>query len=152
MFGFGKGKIEIQLDKFNFSPGETIEGTISLKLKKPLKGNELSVRMYGEQKSSSMGLDGRRSSRTVKIYDFKQPLDGEKEYEAGEQPLVYPFKIKIPAQILEQKKAPEGKLGTVMQAAKFLSGGATRISWYLQAQLDIPKAIDMRKKVQINLA
>ena len=153
MFGLGsKGKMEIQLNKFNFHPGETVEGTVSLKLKKPLEGNELSITIVGEEKISQRGVDGRRTTRRQKIFDFKQPLDGQKEYTAGEQPLVYPFRIVIPANVLEQQKAPEGTLGTVMQAAKFLSGSRKNISWYLYANLDVPKSVDVRKKVQINVA
>ena len=36
MFGFGKGKIEIQLSKYNYSPGDELSGTVILKLKKPV--------------------------------------------------------------------------------------------------------------------
>ena len=37
MFGFGKGKIEIQLPKFNFSPGEMVEGIIVLNVTSSIK-------------------------------------------------------------------------------------------------------------------
>lgn len=163
MFGFDKGKIEIQLDKFNFSPGEVIEGTVALKLKKPVKAKELSIRIVGEQTTTqregvSIGIGTNRGtqntdSRTTTIFDFKQPLDGEKEYLAGEQPTVYPFKIKIPANVLSQQtQAPqEGTLGTVLKVAQMVSGTSSRISWYLIASLDVPKAFDVSKRVQINI-
>ena len=37
VFGFGRGKIKILIDKFNFSPGETVTGKVSLELKKSKK-------------------------------------------------------------------------------------------------------------------
>jgi|GEM_PF-4695155 len=33
VFGLGTGKIEIVLEKLSFSPGDTIKGKVSLKLK-----------------------------------------------------------------------------------------------------------------------
>lgn len=160
MFGFGKGTIEIQLDKFNFSPGEVIEGTVALKLKEPVKAKELIIRIVGEQTTTqSMGLSigtGRRThgggTRTTTLFDFKQTLDGEKEYSSGEQPLVYPLKIKIPADVLRKQASQEGTLGTVIKVAQMVSGTSSRTSWYLIASLDVPKSFDVSKKVQINIA
>ena len=53
MFGFGKGSIEIQLEKYNFSPGETISGNVSLKVKKQEKAKAVTIRLIGEQKTSN---------------------------------------------------------------------------------------------------
>jgi hypothetical protein len=150
MFGFGKGKIEIQLDNFNYKPGDTIEGTVALKLKKSIQATALAIALTGEQKVTS-GIGDKRSSRTEKIFDFKHPLDGEKEYAAGSEPLVYPFKIKIPKDVLDQKKAPEGTLGQVLKVAQFMAGSKRRIDWHLTAELDVPRAIDMRKRIQVNI-
>lgn len=150
MFGFGKGKIEIQLNNYNYSPGDTIEGTVVLSLKKPLIGNELSITIIGEKKVTQ--ITGSSSmSRTIQIFNFKQPLDGQKEYPAGEQPLVYPFRIKIPANMQTQQQMPEGTLGTVLKAAQMFSGANSRVMWYLIARLDV-KGLDVTHKVQINVA
>jgi len=150
MFGFGKGKIEIQLGKYNYSPGETIEGTVALSLKKPLPGKELSIRVIGEEKIQQR-YGTSRSYRTVPVFDFKQPLDREREYPAGGQPLVYPFKIKLPANVETKQQMPEGTLGTVLKAVQMFSGTRSRISWYLIARLAV-KGFDITKKVQINVA
>ena len=149
MFGFGKGKIEIQLDKYNYSPGETIEGTVALSLKKPLPGKELSIRLIGEEKVQQ-GYGRNSSYRTVAVFDFKQPLDREKEYPAG-QPMAYSFKIKLPADVAGRQQMPEGKLGTILKVAQVMSGTVRRINWYLIARLDV-KGFDISKKVQINVA
>ena len=148
---FGKGKIEIQLKKHNLSAGEVVKGTVLLKLKKPLKAKELSITMIGEEKVSQISLKGQRSTKTIRIFDFKQTLDREKEYSSA-KPLVYKFKIKIPKNILSKQEIPKGKLGTVIKTASFLLGaGRKQVHWYLLARLDVPWAIDINKKVQINI-
>jgi len=147
MFGlFSKGKVEIQLNKYNFRPGEVIEGTVTFKLKKPYHGNECFIRLVATQTLTEY-TNGRRSTRKTDIFNFKHPLDGEKDYST--QPYSYPFKINIPQNVTAP--TPDGTLGTVLKAASFLSKQSKRVNWYLKAQLDIPKAIDMRKKVQINV-
>lgn len=148
MFGFGKGKIDIKINKYNFSPGETIEGTITLKLKKPLKAKGVKIRLVGEKK-----ITERRGTstayRTINIFDFDQPLDGEKEYSTEE--ISYPFKITIPRNVSDQTM-PEGMLGNIAKIAQAVSGASSRIKWYLKAYLDIPMGFDVSKKVQINVA
>src|SRR3989338_8538345 len=99
MFGLGKGSIEIQLEKYNFSPGETINGKVFLKIKKQEKAKAVIIRLIGEQKSSNFSTVQKTNVKTRKqyIYDFKQQLDSEKEY-SGE--FNYNFQIKIPQNIL----------------------------------------------------
>lgn len=147
MFGFGKGKIGIVLDKHDYSPGEKIRGTLSLKVKKPVKANELRLEFIGERKSTTTH-GGKARHRTDHIYKFEMPLDGENEY-SGEKE--YPFEISIPSDILDRGAKPEGALGSALQAAQFLAGSFNRISWYVKASLDIPGGMDINKKVQLNI-
>jgi hypothetical protein len=150
----GKGKIDIAIPKTNFNPGEVISGIATLTMKKTAKARKFTVSLIGEQKiTQAMGTS--RSTRNVRIYDFEQQLDGEKEYKEGG---VYPFEMKIPDDILEQQKTPqmpqmEGKLGTALGIAQSLAGrGITkRTSWYLIARLDIPLGTDIKEKVQITI-
>ena len=119
-----------------------------LQLKKPLQGKELSVRVIGEQQIPQ--TYGRRTSyRIERIFDFKQPLDGPKEYSGG--PLSYLFKIKIPANVISQQQMPEGMFGKVLKVAQTLSGIRYKTDWYIIARLDV-KGFDIAKKVQINIA
>jgi hypothetical protein len=39
MFGLGSAEIELKINKTSFSPGDTIEGTVTLKVLKPTKSN-----------------------------------------------------------------------------------------------------------------
>ena len=151
MFGFGKKQIDVILEKFNFSPNEIIKGKVSLSLDKPIHAKQLKVALIGEKISKRMERrpDGRTYPREEKtyVYNFQMPLDGEKDYQQGE----YSFEIKIPANVL-QNIPLEGKIGDVLRTIQSLSTTGERISWYVQANLDIPMGIDISKKVQINIA
>jgi hypothetical protein len=142
MFGFGKGKIDIKVNSLNHAPGDTITGTVTLLLKKPQQSKGVNIGLMAEEKRVSMGNN--RSRTTVRVFDFKQPLDSEKEYPAGKE-LSYPFKIKVPT----GSEMPKGALGGVLKAAQMLSGTGMR-RWYLVANLDV-KGFDVSKKLQINV-
>ena len=159
MFDFlSRGDLEVILEKFQFSPGDTVSGKITLKLKKPTQANKLTVSVVGQKitKKREINFAGNmpREQTTIdKIFSFDLQLDGSKEYTEGE----YPFSIKLPVDIVQQQTMAnsEGALGTVAKvfnAVNNLSGGTTvRTEWFVEAQLDVPKAIDMRKKVMINV-
>lgn len=146
MFGFGERKMDLQINKFNFVKGETIEGTIALTVKKPCKARGVFVTLFAEQKVMS-------SSNTQRIYELKQQLDGEKEYNTGENPAVYPFKIKIPpkqmtGEGLAQLDPNLAKAASVMQ---YFVSMQRQIRWYVEAKLDIAFGLDTAKKIQVNI-
>ena len=167
MFGFGKGKLGIVLDKYNFSPGETIKGTVSLELKQPVQARQLRAVFYGTRKKlvvdrsrrgsrASMRIGGgprvsmggaSTRTETEVIYRFEVQLDGEKEYSGGQ----YPLEIVVPLSLWQETKAPDGTLGTIVKAAKFLADPLARVQWFIEATLDIPKGSDVGKKVQVNI-
>jgi hypothetical protein len=164
---FGKGKINITIQKSHYAPGDIISGSVSLVLRKPVKAREVNISLIGEHKTTQttpgvggpMGGGGMAMStttKTVRIYDFKQQLDSEKEYsDRGE----YRFEIKIPADTLSMRpqiSEVEGKLGQVLKAAQTAAAmtGAIpfqRIKWYLLAKLDIPGGLDISKKADITI-
>jgi hypothetical protein len=158
---FGKGRINITLDRTYFNPGDIISGSITLTLKKPVEARSISVSMIGEYRSrhSSIGMGGKGMSTTrerYRIYDFKQELDGEREYTSGQE---YNFEIKVPADILSMSpRLPEldGAVGQglkIVQTAAILTGAMRRIQtkWYLLAKLDISGGMDIRKKADITI-
>ena len=112
---FGKEKITLMLEKYDYKPGEKIKGTVKLNLKKPTNARKLEVSLMGRRidKQTSMAVGpmimsgGRRghqsSTHYTTVYDFKMPLDVEKDYQTGE----YPFEIKIPADILQNNPTPK---------------------------------------------
>jgi hypothetical protein len=164
MFG-SKGKINITIQKTNYGPGDTISGNVALTLKKPVKAREVSISLIGEHKTTQTtprvgGTTGGGGMSTqtniVRIYDFKQQLDDEREYSEGRE---YRFEIKIPADILgmrPQISGQEGKLGQVLkvaQTAAAMTGAIPfqRIKWYLSAKLDVPGGLDISKKVDVTI-
>jgi hypothetical protein len=146
MFGMGKGKIVLALDKMNYAHGETINGKVNMTLKKSINAKGVIATLFAEQTNTKFTGNGVQK-QTIKVFDFSIPLDGEREY--GPSPYNYEFKITIPTK--ENVKAPEGVLGGVVQAAKFLSQGSKNTKWFVEVKLDVPKGFDLRKKQQINV-
>lgn len=166
MFG-SKGKINIAIQKTYYAPGDIISGDVALTLKKPVKAREVSISLLGEHKTTQTtpqvggtmgggGMSMSTTTKTARIYDFKQQLDSEKEYSQGRE---YHFEIKIPTDTLSmrpQMPEQEGKLGQVLkvaQTAAAMTGAIPfqRIKWYLLAKLDIPGGLDISKKVDITI-
>jgi hypothetical protein len=158
---FGKGKINIAIQKTGYAPGDTISGNVALTLKKPVKARGVSISLIGEQKNTRVGGmvgsgDMSTTTQRIRIYDFKLQLDSEKEYSQGQE---YRFEIKIPADILSTKpQMPElgGKLGQglkVAQAAAAITGAIPiqQTKWYLLAKLDIPGGMDIKKTADITI-
>jgi hypothetical protein len=149
---FDKGKIEIAMAKTHFAPGDTISGKVTLTVKKPVTAKEVSVSLIGERTTTSGGglAGGDRKQEKQRVYDFKVSLDGEKEYDKGGE---YPFEIKIPADILNVG-GPQlgGAAGQAIKIAQVVTGGGSSTKWRLQAKLDIPRGIDIKKDVDIAIA
>ncbi len=145
LFNFGIGGIEVKLEKYEFAPGETIKGHVSLKLKKPIKARKVRIALLGLQENYQLrsGSGPRQSSNY--IFNFEKPLDGKKEYLQGE----YDFELKIPANILEGPQF--GKLGMLTKTVGLFRGQTSNVKWFVEASLDIPMGLDVRKKVQINI-
>jgi hypothetical protein len=152
---FSKGKAGITIPKTNFYPGEMIQGAVSLVVDKPTLADEFHISLIGEKqvtvrRRNSNG-DYVNETETTRIYDFKQTLDGAREY-AG--PTQYGFSIQIPQDILAglqpQTTQAGGFFGFVQNAASAMSS-PPRYSWYLQATLNIPKSIDINKKADVTI-
>ena len=149
IFDFLKPGIDIIIEKYNYSPGETVKGKVVLKLKKPTKAKQLKVGLIAERKiRETQVISGKTSIRERKetAYRFEMPLDGEKEYLSGE----YNFEIKIPTSL--QATLPEGIAGDLIRSIQILAGRESNLFWYIIAYLDIPLGIDVSKRVQINIA
>ncbi|MCK4366097.1 MAG: hypothetical protein KAW45_08595 [Thermoplasmatales archaeon] len=151
---FGGEKITLTLEKYNYAPGETIKGTVALKLKKPTKARKFEIEFAGVkvERQTGMGIgptsSNRRQQQRVYLYHFKMPLGGEGEYQQGE----YPFEITIPPDVKQAATQAEGKVGTAVTALKAISGVTSRIDWYVYAKLDVPMKLDVSKRQSIVLS
>lgn len=154
---FGPDKLVLNLEKYNYTPGETIKGTIKLNLKKPVQARKLEVAFIGRRidKQSSASLAGmatgsrhHSSTNYTTVFDFKMPVAGEKEYQNDE----YPFEIKIPSDILRSNPTLQGKLGQAATAIRIIAGASSRIDWFVKAELDVPMKLDINKSQKIILS
>ncbi len=153
---FGPDKITMNLEKYDYKPGEKIKGKIKLNLKKSVHARELRVRLYAYKRTKNtggaigaIGGNSKNKNSRQKVYDYKQPVDGDKDYQKEE----YDFELKIPSDIAGKSGKPSGEMGEKAQAAmkaiSMLSGYSARVDWYLTAQLDVPAGLDIKKKQQI---
>jgi len=151
VFGFGKGKIEITLEKYNFSSGETIRGKISLHLDKSVKAKAVKAGLNGQKRiySTEVNQSGhmQTDSQFVDVFNFGMPLDGEKEYPAGDYE--YNFEIKVPT----DADISGGMTTNVLNTVETVYSGSkmSKIYWWVFAKLDIPMGLDVSKRVQVNI-
>jgi len=109
---FDKEKITLTLEKYDYKPGDTIKGSVKVNLKKSTQAKKLEVSFIGTKTDIQSGIgigpaaSNNRQTRTIKIYDFTIPLDGEKDYQEEE----YPFEIKIPEDIQQGDQKLNGKI------------------------------------------
>ncbi|MFH1359181.1 MAG: hypothetical protein ABIH37_04790 [archaeon] len=143
-----KGKITINLNKHEFSPGETASGTLTLNLKKDIQAKSLKVGLIGIYEQRNYGKGNTGSSRqSGKAFDFRKSIDGQKTYKTGEKE--YKFTIKIPQDILSSRFL-NGALGSAVKAAQIISGNISSIKWYISGNLEMP-GFDLSKKVRVNI-
>ncbi|MFH1431647.1 MAG: hypothetical protein ABIG84_00315 [archaeon] len=149
LFGFLSGKIDLVLPKSTFSPGETIKGTVHLRLKKPVKARKLEVSLICEEittrrTENPQGSPGTRKS-TERLCDITLPLDSEKEYTEK----VYDFEITVPPDALKGQKAPDNVMGGVIGVMDMVSGTRRKTRWFVKANLDVPYSTDISRKQDI---
>ena len=163
---FSRGNLEVVPEKYNYKFGEVIKGVIKLSLKKVTHANKLSLWLIGQQTITAMrpstSFSGSGTTnlpmtqrQTSTVFQFELPLDSEKDYLTGE----YPFEVNIPNNIMPVgTNMPNPLSGIASQVLNVVGvfGGvpmsSSRIDWKLEAVLDIPVAIDMRKNASINIA
>lgn len=151
MFGIGVGKMEMKIPKTSFTSGEEIEGTLYLTVNKPVKANGVFIRLYAEQERQEYNEKGEQERHRVTIYDSPVQLEGAKEYGKTGEPLVYPFKVKVPPLFLLNMPSHE-TIGLGIGPLKIgipRSLGLPR--WYLQGYLDLPFAFDVKTSTELTL-
>jgi hypothetical protein len=150
MFGFGRGKIIVSIQKTSYAPGDVISGNVALTLKKPVRAKELSISLIGTGKLApyDTGEGTTHSLSWERIYEFKQHLDGEREYSEGRE---YHFEVEIPTDILTRHFRPKRSRAFTLTSKGFKEVPFGEKKWYLLAKLDIPRGLDISKKVDIRI-
>lgn len=160
---FGRGKIDISIQKTRYAPGDTIFGVVALTLKKPVKAREMTISLIGEYMTTviargigprgvlpvhpgayKFGRVDRRMfisdaiTKSVPKYDLKKStktvrINGFREQLDGE--IEYSQSRRYHFQIKITADMPTSSV----------------VNWYLLAKLDIPHGPDVTKKVRITI-
>jgi len=130
VFGLGEGEMEITLGPTTFTPRETINGKVKLKLPKAVAARSLVVEFYGEADSGK---------KFEKVYRVSQQLGEERTYKNGES---LSFSLSIP----ENAAAPaaQGTFGAIHDM--FVPKPH---SWFIEAKLDVPMAPDINARIMV---
>ena len=146
---FGPSKITLMLEKYSFAPGDMAKGTITLNLKKPTYARKLQVSLIGVRR-----VRQGNSWKWQTVYDFNMPVSGEKDYQTEQ----VAFQLPIPQDILQPKTSQQAiqeglqnKLGAAGSFISALSVGTGVTKWKIRAQLDVPKALDVKIDQDIQL-
>ena len=130
VFGMGEGEIEITLGPTTFTPQETMNGTVKIRLPKATKARSFIVEFYGEVE---------RGNKHECVFRVAQTLGEERTYKNGE---TFDFSLPIP----DQAKPPEaqGTFGSIHD----LFVPKPR-NWYIEAKLDVPIAFDLQTRISV---
>jgi hypothetical protein len=150
---FGPDKIVLTLDKYQYSPGDVIKGSVGLNLRKPLRARKLYVSLLGKVRTTHRDAQGHMRTEDVTIYDFTVPLDSENDYMSE----IYHFEIKIQSDLLQMHSSSQ-QIQQMLQAkygimggmlGQMVTGGQGPVRWMVHTQLDIPMKIDVHKTQDI---
>jgi len=149
MFGIGAGKAELKLPETVYAPGQAIKGKLLLTLSGPINADGVTVKLYAEQTFRESAPKGRTNTVTRRIYELPVTLDGKKEYPKTAEPLSYDFKLVVPENA-KQIGAPSGSVISIGPITLSSNRGPTGPpKWFVEGQLDIPMAFDIKARTQI---
>jgi len=146
IFGLGDGKMDLQLKNLNVSPGDTLEGTASLTMKKDIEGKEVVAILYAEEKVTEHEGKG-TSTRNITLYSKSEILDTEKLYTTANSPYQYKFAFVIPQAGASSAHSTSISVGT----SNLFRSGIVR--WYVKAELKHEAALKfpVAKTQEINI-
>lgn len=155
-------KIDLVLEKQQFSANDKITGRVVLFLDEPTKAKKLSVNLIVTEKIKKMAiptlgtntLSVGNSASNTRSYSFDLQLAGEKEYINGEE---YPFEMSIPAEALPRSlQAVTGSMGGFLGGAIGILSqlsplGQTTYLYKIEARLDVPWGLDVTASADITI-
>ena len=157
---FGRGKIEISIQKTRYASGDTISGAVTLTLNKPVKAREMTLSLIGEYVTtvttrrhlvagaSRAGGSLRDRSRGISMSDAIRKSAPKYDYKKTTKTVqICGFKRQLDGEIeYSQSKEYrfEIKITTDMPTS-------STVNWYLLAKLDIPHGRDITKRIPITI-
>lgn len=144
-----KGTIVIQSDRTSFDPGETITGKIDVEIKKETRGNNLTISLIADRKTTYYDGDEKRTDHD-EVYRDELLIEDRRVYPVGYNN-TYSFELKIPAMDSENNQGDNllNTLGAVMNTFG-THRRTSKVEWYLEARLDA-EGLDLVKKQNVQL-
>jgi hypothetical protein len=160
---FGRGKIDISVQKTRYAPGDTISGSVALTLNKPAKAREMTISLIGEYKTTvtSRGVGrrgvlpvhpgargfGRVDRRMLMSEAVRKSAPQYDLRESEKTANIYGFREQLDGETEYSQSRRyhfEIKITGDMPTS-------SNVSWYLLSKLDIPHGRDITKKVRITI-
>jgi sporulation-control protein spo0M len=146
IFGFFKGKLNVILNKHDFTPGDIIEGKMILTVKRDFESKGAYVYLSAIQQTR-VNNSGKSTTRSSIIYDFKLDLENERAYTKGEV-VEFPFQLKIPLDVFTPTKTQQN----IIKAVSFLTGDRYSIYWSVLGKVRVRRCLtNITKKVRITV-
>lgn len=155
-------KIDLVLEKHQFSATDKIIGRVVLYLDESTKAQKLSLKLIVTERVKKMAILSLNSNtfgvgnsaNSTRSYSFDLLLGGEKEYMNGEE---YPFEMSIPGEAL-----PRGLQSVTSTLGGFFGGaigvlsqltplGQTTYLYSVEARLDVPWKFDVTASTDITI-
>jgi hypothetical protein len=137
--------ISITINKTSFSPGEAIEGTITLRLEKPVKSKGVFVSLTSGETRPGRNSKGQSTTQYYTHVWSLIPLDVEKEYPGG-QAMTYPFTMVAPI-----RTAPFDPLTTLWKSFRKDDTPQSK-NYKIEAKLDISMGFDVNTSSEIRVS
>jgi hypothetical protein len=137
--GIGVGSIAIALDRFDYAPGDSVSGKVVLGLNETVEARALMVALIGSQRAQ----DGEDV-----VFELEHELDGEKTYRTGE----YSFELGIPEDATSGPDPADLVENLSRKVSSLTTGQRAPTSWRVVAWLEIPRARNVKTKVDLRLA
>ena len=137
-------KIEVEIPKTIFAPGETITGTITLQLDKPMKSKGVFVELTSTETKTGRNSKGQPTTMNYTHTWSSVPLDVEKEYPAG-QLMTYQFSLLAPS-----RGAPFNPIGGLWRSITKDSSPPSK-DYKIEGKLDISMGFDVNTSRQIKI-
>jgi hypothetical protein len=157
---FGRGKINISIQRTGYAPGDTISGTVTLALNKPVRARMMTLSLIGEYittvvhrrhlvpGASRLGGSLRDRSRGMLMSDATRKSAPTYELRKSAKTVrLCGFEEQLAGE-MEYSQSSEYHFEIKTTADMPTS---SVVNWYLLAKLDIPHRRDITKKARITI-
>ena len=151
----GKGKVEIELPKRRYDPGEKICGSVNLISRKELKIERFYVALTCHEIYLESHLDGEDDLSSIQIYRQEHDLAEAVTLGSGNNQR-FEFSFLLPGgedtqEMTELSKNIDGGIETVADVTSAMRKRHGMLEWALRAQADLPGVdISKVKRLRIN--